>query len=106
LRAALRCMDKTACNATATASARFRTCATRPRSQTRGCSIVLDGVRAENGMVSFAAALDRDDAAAVREYVITLALAAKAEQNAAEAAATAEAGEAERPADGPEPHAN
>ena len=45
-------------------------------------SIVLDGVRTPNGMASFAAALTRDDVAAVREYIVTLALAEKAAQEA------------------------
>src|SRR5690606_14227770 len=45
-------------------------------------AIVLDGIRTVNGMASFAAALTREDAAAVREYLITLALQAKAEEEA------------------------
>jgi PQQ-dependent dehydrogenase (methanol/ethanol family) len=45
-------------------------------------AVVLDGIRAENGMVSFAAELNAADVDAVREYVITLALAEKAIQDA------------------------
>jgi quinohemoprotein ethanol dehydrogenase len=47
-------------------------------------AIVLDGMRAVNGMVSFAAALTREDAAAVRAYLVSLANEAKAEQAHAE----------------------
>jgi mono/diheme cytochrome c family protein len=50
-------------------------------------AIVLGGARAQNGMASFAAALSRDDAAAVREYVVSLAHAAKAEEDAKRTAA-------------------
>jgi quinohemoprotein ethanol dehydrogenase len=58
-------------------------------------SIVLDGIRAQNGMVSFAAELTSDDADAIRAYVVTLAIAAKeAEARAAQAAADAAAGDA------------
>jgi mono/diheme cytochrome c family protein len=46
-------------------------------------AIVLDGVRSENGMVSFAEELSAADTDAIREYVITLALTAQAEQRAA-----------------------
>ncbi len=60
-------------------------------------AIVLDGARTANGMASFAAALTREDSAAVREYVITLALAAKVEEEARSAAAQAP--------DAAEPHA-
>src|SRR6185436_6800508 len=57
-------------------------------------AIVLDGAREQNGMARFAAALSPDDAAAVREYVVSLARAAKAEEDAKRAAAA-----------GAEPHA-
>ena len=40
-------------------------------------AIVLDGIREENGMVSFAEAMDKEDTAALREYVIKLANDAK-----------------------------
>jgi PQQ-dependent dehydrogenase (methanol/ethanol family) len=60
-------------------------------------SIVLGGARAANGMASFAAAVTPDDARAVREYVITLAIDAKAAQDAARAAE-------ERAAAAAEPH--
>ena len=40
-------------------------------------AIVLDGIREENGMVSFAKAMDKEDTAALREYVIKLANDAK-----------------------------
>jgi quinohemoprotein ethanol dehydrogenase len=50
-------------------------------------AIVLGGAREQNGMVSFAAALSRDDASAVREYIVSLARAAKAEEDAKRAAA-------------------
>jgi quinohemoprotein ethanol dehydrogenase len=50
-------------------------------------AIVLDGARAPNGMASFAAALSREDAAAVREYVVSQAQAAKAEEDAKRTAA-------------------
>jgi alcohol dehydrogenase (cytochrome c)/quinohemoprotein ethanol dehydrogenase len=43
-------------------------------------AIVLGGAREQNGMVSFAAALSRDDASALREYIVSLARAAKAEE--------------------------
>jgi alcohol dehydrogenase (cytochrome c)/quinohemoprotein ethanol dehydrogenase len=59
-------------------------------------AIVLDGALAANGMVSFAEALDADAAEAVREYVVTLAIEAKA----AEDAAARRAADAENP----EPH--
>jgi PQQ-dependent dehydrogenase (methanol/ethanol family) len=52
-------------------------------------SIVIDGARAANGMASFASALTRDDARAVREHVIALAIEAKAEEDAARAAEAA-----------------
>jgi alcohol dehydrogenase (cytochrome c)/quinohemoprotein ethanol dehydrogenase len=50
-------------------------------------AIVLGGAREQNGMVSFAAVLSRDDASAVREYIVSLARAAKAEEDAKRAAA-------------------
>jgi alcohol dehydrogenase (cytochrome c)/quinohemoprotein ethanol dehydrogenase len=46
---------------------------------------VIDGARAANGMVSFADELSREDADAIREYVVTLAIAAKAEAARAQA---------------------
>jgi PQQ-dependent dehydrogenase (methanol/ethanol family) len=52
-------------------------------------AIVLGGAREQNGMASFTAALSRDDAAAVREYIVSLARAAKAEEDAKRAAASA-----------------
>jgi PQQ-dependent dehydrogenase (methanol/ethanol family) len=55
--------------------------------QTLFDAIVLDGARAANGMASFAAALTPEDSAAARAYVITLAIEAKAEQGAEQAAA-------------------
>jgi mono/diheme cytochrome c family protein len=57
-------------------------------------AIVLGGAREQNGMASFAAALSRDDAASVREYVVSLARAAKFEEDAKRTAAA-----------GAEPHA-
>jgi hypothetical protein len=47
---------------------------------------VIDGALSANGMVSFAAALSPEDADAVRQYVISQAIAAKAEQDASAAA--------------------
>ncbi|HVZ47519.1 MAG TPA: PQQ-dependent dehydrogenase, methanol/ethanol family, partial [Gemmatimonadaceae bacterium] len=55
-------------------------------------AIVLGGAREGNGMASFAPALSRGDAAAVREYVVSLARAAKAEEDAKRAAAAARGG--------------
>jgi PQQ-dependent dehydrogenase (methanol/ethanol family) len=49
-------------------------------------AIVIDGALSANGMVSFAAALSPEDADAVRQYVISQAIAAKAEQDASAAA--------------------
>jgi PQQ-dependent dehydrogenase (methanol/ethanol family) len=49
-------------------------------------SIVIDGVLQANGMVSFAAALTPEDADAVRQYVISEAIAAKDAQDARAAA--------------------
>ena len=50
-------------------------------------AIVLNGARAANGMVSFASQVTPEDARAVREYVITLAIQEKAVQDAAAARA-------------------
>ncbi len=50
-------------------------------------AIVLGGAREPNGMASFAAALSRDDASAIREYIVSLAHSAKAEEDAKRAAA-------------------
>ena len=52
-------------------------------------AIVRGGVLAANGMVSFAPVLSAADAEAIRAYVITLAVEAKAAEDAASAAATA-----------------
>ena len=57
-------------------------------------AIVLGGAREQNGMASFGAALSRDDTSAVREYVVSLARAAKIEEDAKRTAAA-----------GAEPHA-
>jgi PQQ-dependent dehydrogenase (methanol/ethanol family) len=51
-------------------------------SQSAFAQVVLDGVRAQNGMVSFAQALTPEDAEAVRAYVVARALEAQAAQNA------------------------
>jgi mono/diheme cytochrome c family protein len=59
-------------------------------------AIVLGGAREGNGMASFAAALSREDSSAVREYIVSLARAAKAEEDAKRAASAG---------DGAEPHA-
>jgi PQQ-dependent dehydrogenase (methanol/ethanol family) len=58
-------------------------------------AIVLEGALAANGMVSFAEALDVEDAEAVRAYVITLAIEAKAAEDAEREAAARAADEAE-----------
>ncbi|WP_428101120.1 PQQ-binding-like beta-propeller repeat protein [Candidatus Rariloculus sp.] len=60
-------------------------------------AIVLDGALAANGMASFAEALTPEDATAVREYVITLAIEAKAAEDAEQAAAAAQAAEDAEP---------
>jgi mono/diheme cytochrome c family protein len=52
-------------------------------------AIVLDGVLADNGMVSFAEAVTAADADAIRAYVITLAIDAKAAEDAQSEAAAA-----------------
>ena len=52
-------------------------------------AIVLGGAREQNRMASFAAALSRDDASAVREYIVSLARAAKTEEGGGRAAAGA-----------------
>ena len=57
----------------------------------------LDGALAANGMASFAEALTLEDATAVREYVITLAIEAKAAEDAEQAAAAAQADEDAEP---------
>jgi mono/diheme cytochrome c family protein len=62
-------------------------------------AIVLGGARVANGMASFAEALTPDDARAVREYVTTLAIQAKALQDASEAIAAQAAEDAEAHAD-------
>ena len=59
---------------------------------------MLGGARRQNGMAAFDAALGSDDAVAVREYIVSLAVAAKAEEDAKRAAAAVAAG-------GVEPHA-
>jgi quinohemoprotein ethanol dehydrogenase len=46
-------------------------------------AIVLDGVLAQNGMVSFAAELGQEEAEAARAYIITQAIEAKAAEDAA-----------------------
>ncbi len=72
--------------------------------------IVLDGALAANGMASFADALAPDDAAAVREYVITLAIEFRDAANANRAAVEPAAGEAgqdaaaAQPAEDAQPH--
>jgi alcohol dehydrogenase (cytochrome c)/quinohemoprotein ethanol dehydrogenase len=81
------------------------------RNQALFDAIVQGGALAANGMASFAAAMTPADTAAVRAYVITLAIEAKAAQDAAEAAsaaaaaASAAAAEGESPTAGREPHA-
>ncbi len=55
-------------------------------------AIVLDGTLAANGMVSFAEALSPEDAEAVRAYVISQAIAAKAAEHAPAAASEAPGG--------------
>ena len=59
-------------------------------------AIVLNGARAANGMVSFASQVTPDDARAVREYVITLAIQEKGVQAAAAARAAAASARAAR----------
>ena len=49
--------------------------------------VVIDGVRSQNGMVSFAKALSSDDVEAVRAYVVDRAIAAKSASEAAAKAA-------------------
>jgi PQQ-dependent dehydrogenase (methanol/ethanol family) len=56
-------------------------------------AIVLDGARAANGMVSFKSGLTGEDTVALREYIVSLAHAAKAEEDAKRAAAAAAAAE-------------
>ncbi len=53
---------------------------------------VLEGIRAQNGMVAFAEELSASDSEAIREYIVTLAVTARAAEDAAaaRAAATAE----------------
>jgi quinohemoprotein ethanol dehydrogenase len=73
-------------------------------------AIVLDGVLTANGMVSFSAALSPEDAEAVRAYVITSAIEAKAAEEAAAAATGQVAEDAEAEAESAtaagEPHAD
>jgi quinohemoprotein ethanol dehydrogenase len=57
-------------------------------------AIVLNGARAANGMVSFASQVTPEDARAIREYVITLAIQEKALQDAAAARTAAAAARA------------
>ena len=64
-------------------------------------AIVLDGALAANGMASFADALTPDDAAAVREYVVTLAI--EARDTEAENRAAAELAEQQPGADATAP---
>src|SRR5690606_13556205 len=52
-------------------------------------AIVLDGALTANGMVSFAETLGPEDAEAIREYVVTLAIEAKAVEDARNAPTTA-----------------
>ncbi len=60
-------------------------------------AIVLDGALTANGMVSFAAALSREDADAARAYIITLANEAKDAETAAAAIAAQNAADADAP---------
>ena len=70
-------------------------------------AIVLNGARAANGMVSFASQVTPEDARAVREYVITLAIQEKAVQAAAAArAAAASARAAANATNEAQPHGN
>ncbi len=68
-------------------------------------AIVIEGALAANGMPSFSEALTADEAVALREYVITLAIEAKAAEDAERAAAEAGADDAAaQPAEDAEPH--